>query len=240
MSANPKRNTRFGKSLICYREHFLLFLITSICLALCGCGHKSVLEAARDGEFETVKALLKDNPNLVYKRNTKLLPSLTPDDSDWTPLHYAAAYSHTNIVELLLANKADVNAKDRYGETPLHLAASKGEKAIVKLLLATKAEVNARSNSGETPLHLAVISGDKDAVKILLDSNADVRARDTDGITPLHDAASGGYKDVAELLLARKANVNARNIAGETPLHYATSAAQSDMAELLRQHGGHE
>jgi ankyrin repeat protein len=37
-------------------------------------------------------------------------------------------------VEFLLANKADVNAKDNNGETPTHLAVLRGSKDMVKLL----------------------------------------------------------------------------------------------------------
>ena len=37
-----------------------------------------------------------------------------------TLLHYAALKNHKDLAELLLANKADVNAKDNYGNTPLH------------------------------------------------------------------------------------------------------------------------
>ena len=49
------------------------------------------------------------------------------DDSSWgswgeTPLQLAARYSHNEIVELLIDNGADVNAKDEIGETPLDYA----------------------------------------------------------------------------------------------------------------------
>ena len=39
-----------------------------------------------------------------------------------TALHYAADYGHEEIVELLLAKEADVNAKADDGETPLDTA----------------------------------------------------------------------------------------------------------------------
>jgi len=56
------------------------------------------------------------------------------------------------MVELLLANKAEVNAKDNGGRTPLHSAAESGHKDAVGLLLANGAEVNAKNNYGWTPL----------------------------------------------------------------------------------------
>ena len=72
-----------------------------------------------------------------------------------TPLHVAADGGHKDVVELLLANKAEVNAKDNDGVTPLHCGGVSGHKDVAELLLANKAEVNAKDNDGGTPLHMA-------------------------------------------------------------------------------------
>jgi len=39
-----------------------------------------------------------------------------------TPLHYAAQRGHLSVVEYLVNQKADINAKDIQGETPLGVA----------------------------------------------------------------------------------------------------------------------
>ena len=46
----------------------------------------------------------------------------------------AALRGHKDVAELLLANKAEVNAKDNNGETPLHEAVDKGHKDVAGLL----------------------------------------------------------------------------------------------------------
>ena len=44
------------------------------------------------------------------------------DGWEWTPLHIAASKSHKEIIELLIAKGADVNALNNKGDTPLDLA----------------------------------------------------------------------------------------------------------------------
>jgi hypothetical protein len=81
-------------------------------------------DAAVNGNLEKVKALLKENPNLVFSK----------DDIGKTPLHHAALLGHKGMVELLLANKAEADAKDNYGRTASAIAAVGGYKDLVELL----------------------------------------------------------------------------------------------------------
>src|ERR1017187_5732369 len=109
-----------------YPQITLLAAITFIALlcrpAFCG----EIHDAAKFGDLAKVKALLKDNPDLVFSK----------DDYGQTPLHYAAYFCQKDVAELLLAKKADVNAKENHDGTPLYAAATKGYKDMVELLLA--------------------------------------------------------------------------------------------------------
>ena len=77
----------------------------------------------------------------------------------WTSLHFALQLDHKEIVELLIANGADVNAKAEDGVAPLHVAAGGGHKEVAELLIANGADVNAKVVSGaaqgKTPLDAA-------------------------------------------------------------------------------------
>ena len=86
-----------------------------------------------------------------------------------TPLHCAAfgVQHQKDMAELLLANKAKVNAKDSQGRTPLHYAAIGSHKDVVELLLTNKAAINARDRNGKTPLYYATLKGTTPVAELL-------------------------------------------------------------------------
>src|ERR1035441_5944820 len=179
-------------------------------------------EAAKAGDLKKVKALLKDNPELVFSKDTNGI----------TPLYWAADRGNKDVVELLLANKADVNAEvkadvnaKKNGGWTLFIAAAatNGQKDTAEVVLANKAEAEVKATADSTPLHAAASIGHKDVAELLLANKADVNAKTVDGETPLHRAAAEGDKDVVELLLASKAEVNAKANDGSTPLHAASA-----------------
>ena len=179
----------------------------------------------------------------------------TRDISIWE----AAGDGNIEAVKQLLANGADVNAKDGDGATPLHYAT---DREIAELLIANGANVNAKDGDGETPLDLtnteiadllrehggkhgvingAAADGDIEAVKKFLAVGTDVNTKDGWEWTPLHYAAIRGHKEIAELLIAKGANVNAKNNVGDTPLDLATHLsnpnASPEIADLIRKQG---
>lgn len=72
-----------------------------------------------------------------------------------------------NIVRILVAHKANVNARDWFNTTPLMYAANKGDLAIMKLLIANGADVKAADGQGNTVLTAAKESGKPDVIKFI-------------------------------------------------------------------------
>lgn len=99
-----------------------------------------------------------------------------------------------NVIDLLIAKGADVNASNKDWETPLHLAVS-------TYYWNSEADIQAKKQK---------------ILEILIAKGADLNAKDKDGNTPLHLTRD---RKIAEFLLAKGANVNAKNNQEESPLN---------------------
>lgn len=115
-------------------------------------------DAAMQGNLTKVKQLLEKNPELL---NEKL-------DGHRTPLFLAACEGRKDVVEFLLSQKADTNAKDKFGATPIFCAVSSGNKDVLKLLIQKGADLSVKMNDGTTPIGLARDFRDKEMIEILL------------------------------------------------------------------------
>jgi ankyrin repeat protein len=172
----------------------------------------------------------------LYATRVLLTHQATVDITDAeinTPLHLVAVESPTNfkdIVDLLLRNGANIEAKNKAGATPLHRAAFYGNTSLAEFLLDKGASINVTESSGWTPLHHAVVSGHSDLVKLFLARGADINAKGILGATPLHEAVIRNQKAIVVQLLANNPSVDAQAQNGATPLHLA---AVNNFAEII-------
>src|ERR1700692_303436 len=112
---------------------FRLFAILLLALAFSSIAlSEELADAVLKGDLARVQALVKQDPKWV----------LDEDKYGSTPLPLAVLAGRKEIVEFLLANNSQVNAKDYAGRTPLHSAAVKGYKEIAELLVANHADLN--------------------------------------------------------------------------------------------------
>ena len=84
---------------------------------------------------------------------------LLQDEVDFAPeLQAAGIEPDEQLIALLLAVGADVDASNAYGEPPLHLAARYGYEGIVRMLLVAGADVRVHNAHGETAAQVAATS----------------------------------------------------------------------------------
>ncbi len=98
---------------------------------------------ARNGNTALMLAAWKSNVPAV---KTLLSKGAKVNQSGWTALHYAAAVGNEEIVQILLAKKAIVDAPAPNKTTPLMMAARSGHIKTAKLLLDHGADVRLRND----------------------------------------------------------------------------------------------
>jgi len=174
-----------------------------------------------------------------YSSSIEMIKMLIAKDADvnagpWTALHSAVQKGRRDIVELLIQNGADVNAKQKGGYAPLYYAISNKDLGMVKLLITKGADVNAGPHPA---LHSAAQRGRSDIAELLIQKGASVNAKDKRGYPPLYYAISNKHLDTAKLLIAHGADVNTKDKQGLTALHSAALGGRKDRAQLLLAHG---
>jgi len=108
----------------------------------------NIFEAAAKGKLTSIIYLLAKGKNVNERfPNDKYDGWYGMKNS--TPLHVSSRYGHLSVVEYLVNQKADINAKNKDGWTPLQWAAENGHLSVVEYLVNQKADINAKDYSVE-------------------------------------------------------------------------------------------
>jgi hypothetical protein len=108
------------------------------------------IDYAGDGNIAKVREMLASDPDVVSAVYADALPDMA--------VHAVAAQGNIELLELLLAHGADLNAAGDGNRRPLHYAAQWGHLEVVKWLVEHGADVNAQAWAGRTPLLEAAYS----------------------------------------------------------------------------------
>jgi ankyrin repeat protein len=155
-----------------------------------------------------------------------------------TPLIEAAKEKQTHVALKLIAEGADVKAREVDGTTALHYAAHNGDVELVAKLLRAGADPAVSNDYGATPLGEAAVFGNTEIIRLLLRAGAPADQPNPEGQTPLMVVARTGNVEAAKLLLKKGANVNAvEQWGGQTALMWASAQGHPDMVRLLMKHG---
>ena len=192
-------------------------------------GDRALIAAARAGDADRVRSLLEQDADVhardatgatalvaaAYGNHLDAARALIEAGADVNAKDetqqsaYLIATSEVGddprLLELALANGADVHAKDSYNGTGLIRAADRGYIGIVQRLLETEIEVDHVNRLGWTALLEAIILGGGDqrhteVVRFLVEAGADVNLADAEGMTPLAHARRQGFDEMASIL----------------------------------------
>ena len=172
------------------------------CLTLCNTQHsldtfwfllqacRYLLDAAKSGDVNAVKFLFNYTSDICT----------TDDQYRNTPLIYAAANGHVEVVRVLLECGANVEKANAYQQTAIHGAAWYGYLEVCRLLLEWGAKLNPRDKWKATPLHDAARWGNLSVVKLLVEKGADIKVKNGNGMTASDLARFWKNKVVADWL----------------------------------------
>ena len=204
-----------------------------------------LVTAVKNGDLDSVKVLFKHHLHIGVPFREGLLLSAVNGNTDIlryfiekkgdidariknhrTLLMAASMYGHTNAVNVLLQDGANVALTDkRLGCTALHFAAGSSDNSgeILRCLIENGADVNGVNKVKHTPLMIAAIRGHINALTLLIKHGADVDLQDSDGYKALHFAVYGSdiSSEIFSCLIGIGADVNARTNNGVTPLMIA-------------------
>ncbi len=124
-----------------------------------------------------------------------------------TALMWAAAENHPDVVDLLLAHRADVKLRAKDDDWPRQMT--------------SEPRAQFRQTGGLTALLYATRSGCYRCAVAIVKAGADVNQPNPDGITPLINAIDNRSYDIAMFLLDKHANPGVWDMNGRTPLYVA-------------------
>jgi len=175
-------------------------------------------EAAHKGDLAAVRVALDLGANVNE-----------PGDCCRTPLHKAALKGHAEIAEMLLERRANVHARDMFGNTPLLLALGV---EMMRLLLDHGSDPLAVNAEGGTVLMNAGVAG---MAARLLEAGCDPNATSPHN-TPLY-AATFANAGLLQLLLDRGADPSLPTLQVGSPLDNAAKCQKREMVDLLVKYG---
>jgi len=151
---------------------------------------KKFHDAVHIGDIAAVRTMLASDPALAT----------SADQYKFQPIHLLDMYFEPEILDLLLANGADINAKNEDGVTILHIIT---DPDAVDVLIRKGAQIEARDKNGRTPLIMQASEQQNgpDVVEALLAHGADPNAKDDKGKTALFIARESGDEELIDLLL---------------------------------------
>ena len=173
---------------------------------------RALVKAIEEGDVETVK-------KLAYLHWVPVLPEankIPMGDKCFFPIHAAAGAGDVEVLKALIAEDADVNARDNSGNTPIMWAVTRS--------------VNVKHKT-----HKDQDAGRIECIRELVKAGADINAQTILGWTALHWAyfVNPNMAPFSRELVKLGADLNRQNRAGETPLHvWCRNGAISHVQDL--------
>lgn len=199
-------------------------------------GGEDLNETDAKGKTALHWAVIKENYEAVKLLLEKGADASMVDESEWTPVYFAALTNNVRIGQLLVDEKVG-EQRDFLNRTPLHLAAFKGSFEFARLLIDNGCSITDEEYTGWTPLECAIILTQEKMIEFLVGQIKDADDERIGGETPLIFALKNDRYYSAETLLRLGADPNAGGKSGIRPLDVAIEKNRADCVQLLVNYG---
>lgn len=187
---------------------------------------KLLLVAVANSDVSDVRAFLHSGANIE-----------TADSRGRTPLIYAIDRRNRRMIDMLLDQGADIDAKTTTEGTPLYrayqVAKQYEDSSFFEWLLDAGADLNAPTIGETTMWSILLSNGDSELVEIVLEKKSDLDRFALYDRTPLMLAAANGHKEVVSTLLAAGADKQRTTEDGKTAAEIAWDAGHWETAIIL-------
>ncbi|KER20574.1 hypothetical protein T265_10897 [Opisthorchis viverrini] len=189
--------------------------------------------ACTRGDLDCAKALLEFHP----KYKARMISAVNRDGRG--PIHLAAMYDHPTLIDYLLSQGAELNARDNKSMTPLLLACSKGSVEASKHLVSIGAELTCCDENGRNLVILLLFSGAgaaRDIVPVLMKTgqlSVLFNQPDRWGCTFMHIAARLGLRVAVQIGAQFGGHILAKDSEHSTPLHSAARFGRIQICQYM-------
>lgn len=207
-------------------------------LALCGIpsfAQTSGAKGKNNNTSEETFQLAEKGSLTEFKKGTLALDLNAQDAEEMTFLMKAALGGNLPVVRYLIAQKVNLELKNRVGDTALAVAVGNMQFEVAKLLIQAGAnfDIPISGESEETLLMRVSVDSPKLAELILKKDKSLVNKKSIQGETALMAAARFGSADSLRLLLKAGADPSLRNGKGQTALDIAKESKNKSAVSIL-------
>jgi len=208
-------------------------------------------------DARVTQAISESNITYVkeYVRKYKQVDSpLTNDSFNNRMIHIASQSKSIDILNMLIALKANLNITNKLKETPIHFAVRSGNLNNIDALLIQGVDLSIATTKGETPLFYAMATGDMRIINMLYNNSASLLNVDIYGNNLIHycikncptlkNDEDDDTKNVSNSILNSKAEIikflinngvssEQKNMEGITPLVLTSSLINNEKTREL-------